>query len=394
MQISQNQKEFILSHEEEDVRDLALRFSGEDMPLLLAQIAGRQKARQKVPSWYAQDDLIYPVQLSLEQASSEVTAAYKGSLTTGNRDLLVDLTGGMGVDFSLMAPGFREAMYVEQNKTLCEIAAHNFRALGLTHATVHNADAGAFLSTMEEADWIYLDPSRRDDGGRKVFRIEDCTPDLSLIRPLLLEKAAQVMIKYSPMLDISLAVKTLSQVQEVHVVSVDNECKELLFLLKREAGECRYHTVNIKKNGDREQFSFGTAEEEREAELTAQPGRYLYEPNASILKAGAFNVVANRYQIKKLHRNSHLYTSDMVVADFPGRVFRIEKVFAPHKEQIRQLLSETKKANITVRNFPMSVADIRKKTGLKEGGNSYLFATTLADDRRVWIVSQKLTAEG
>ncbi|MBK5195113.1 MAG: SAM-dependent methyltransferase [Proteiniphilum sp.] len=392
MKLFPTQQEFIFTHENEDVRDLALRFSGENMPFLLAQIAGRQMAKHKIPSWYRISEIVYPVHLSLEQASSEITARYKRSLLPEKGERFVDLTGGMGVDFSFVAPSFRRAFYLEQNEELCRIAVHNFGLLGLKHAEIRNGKSETVLPLMEKADLIYLDPSRRDEGGRKVFRIEDCSPDLSQLKDLLLEKADRVMIKYSPMLDISLAVKTVGDVSEVHVVSVENECKELLFILTKDAVECRYHAVNLYRGGEKKVFCFTREEEMQEAVLTSQPCRYLYEPNASVMKAGAFNAVGNSYQVKKLHRHSHLYTSDLLLSDFPGRIFTIDEVIVPNRINIRRFVSETEKVNIAVRNYPTSVAEIRRKTGLKDGGDSYLFATTLADGQKVWIVTRKLTA--
>ncbi|WP_298649862.1 class I SAM-dependent methyltransferase, partial [uncultured Proteiniphilum sp.] len=301
-------------------------------------------------------------------------------------------TGGMGVDFSVLSPYFREAGYVEQNEDLCRIGEHNFRLLGLRNATVHCAGAETFLRETAPLDFIYLDPSRRDNAGRKVFRMEDCSPDLSEIKPLLLEKSARVMVKYSPMLDISLAVKSLGCVSAVHVVSVDNECKELLFLLSKTAvEEPLFIAVNLKRSGEKEIFSFTMAQEQKAVILFIdKPIRYLYEPNASILKAGAFKSVALAYHLQKLHINSHLYTSDELVADFPGRVFEVETFFLPNKRNLRSFLQETERANITVRNFPMSVAEIRRKTGLADGGDIYLFATTLSDERKVWVKGRKV----
>lgn len=390
MKQSPTQQEFIFAHENEDVRELALRFRGEDMPFLLAQIAGRQMAKYKIPTWYRTGEIVYPVHLSLEQASSEMMARYKCTLLPDKRERFADLTGGMGVDYSFMAPSFRHALYLEQDEELCRIAIHNFELLGLNHATVLHGKSEDYLSQMEKADLIYLDPSRRDEAGRKVFRMEDCSPDLTQLKVQLLEKADRVMIKYSPMLDISLAVKTVGDVSEVHVVSVENECKELLFILTKDEGECRYHAVNLHRGGEMEVFLFTREEETQEAVLTSQPERYLYEPNASIMKTGAFNAVGNSYQLMKLHRHSHLYTSDLLLPGFPGRIFTIDEVMVPNRINVRRFVSETEKVNIAVRNYPMSVAEIRRKTGLKDGGERYLFATTLADGQKVWIVGKKV----
>lgn len=392
MKLTSEQKQFIASHETEDVCKLALRFSGADMPFLLAQIAGRQIARQKIPTWYANPEIVYPPHLSLEQASSEATARYKRSLLPVGKRRFVDLTGGMGVDFSFLSASFTDAVYVEQNPELCRIASHNFSVLGLKNATVQNVAAELFLRQTDGTDVVYIDPSRRNDAGHKVFRIQDCTPNVAEIGALLLEKSDAVWIKYSPMLDISLAVKTLESVRRVYVISVDNECKELLFELSCDGGECAYHAVNLMKNGRVDLFSFCVSDKQAVVpQFAALPGEYLYEPNASVLKAGAFNTVSTAFGVKKIHRNSHLYTSDELVADFPGRIFRVRRFFAPNKKNIRSLLSETGKANISVRNFPASVAEIRRQSGLKEGGDVYLFATTLADESKVWVVCEKVS---
>jgi len=385
------QQAFIQAHEKEDVYALALRFKREDMPFLLSQIAGRQTAEKKIPSWYRNRELLYPQHLSLEQASSEVTARYKSSFVEGG-ELFVDLTGGLGVDFSFLSPLFRRAIYVEHDETLCRIATHNFAALGLEHAEVHLSESETFLSELEDVSLIYLDPARRNEDGRKVFRIEECSPNLLQLSGLLREKAERVIIKYSPMLDITLAVKRLPHVSEVHVVSVENECRELLFLLlpSKETTEPQYHAVNLKKGGERELLIFTPTEEEQEAPYSVAPGRYLYEPNASILKAGAFNVTAHRYGLQKLHKHSHLYTSDLPVDGFPGRTFRVEDWFRADKNQIRRFAAAIQQSNITVRNYPHSVAEIRKRSGLSEGGDNYLFATTLADGEKVWISCRKL----
>lgn len=391
MRITEEQKQFIRSHENDDVRDVALRFSGAEMPFLLAQIAGRQTAKHKIPSWYANDEIVYPVHLSMEQASSEITARYKASLLPKEKAYFVDLTGGLGVDFSFLSPHFSKPVYVEQNKDLCDIAAHNFEVLGLKNVAIKNTADEAYLQEIEHADVIYLDPSRRDGAGRKVFRIEDCSPDVSAFKEQLLEKSNSVWIKYSPMFDISLAVKTLEQVCEVHVVSVENETKELLFLLSKNSSECVYRAINIKKTGEIESFSFTPKEEQKSNPIyTSQPEKYLYEPNTSILKAGGFNTVSTAFSVKKLHKNSHLYTSNELISDFPGRTFKVKNFFAPNKKNIREFVSNAKKANISVRNFPLSVAEIRRQSGLKDGGDMYVFATTLADEQKVWIVCEKV----
>lgn len=396
MELTTQQKDFIRQHEQDDVKELALKLDKEkyrslDVALVLSQIVGRQTAREKFSRWYNTDGIIYPVHLSLEQASSEITAGYKASLVPGGFGRLVDLTGGMGVDFAALSQRFEQSVYVEQDQDLCHIARHNFSVLGLQGISVVNDPGEAFLQRMEPAEMIYLDPSRRDNVGRKVVRIEECSPDVSVIREQLLAKAKLVVIKFSPMLDISLALKSLGRVSEVHVVSVENECKELLFLLSPDAMATLFHAVNLYRTGKMERFYFSPEEEQNvEIPFASAVGSYLYEPNASILKAGGFKSVAKRYGVQKLHVNSHLYTSDRPVYDFPGRMFEVRQWFVPNRQNVKQFLSQTKKANITVRNFPLSVAEIRRKTGLKEGGELYLFATTVARDTKIWVTGTRL----
>lgn len=396
MKLTQQQKEFIRQNEHKDVRELALKLDKDkyrelDVEFILKQISGRQTAKDKLPTWFANDEIIYPVHLSMEQASSEATAKYKASLIPDGNTPFVDLTGGMGVDFAFLSQRFANSVYVDKNRELCDIAKHNFEVLGLQNVVIENSTSESYLEKISKADVIFLDPSRRDDIGRKVVLIEDCSPNILEIQDLLLKKSKLILAKFSPMLDISLAIKSLKNIKEVHVVSVENECKELLFLLSSKAETTTYITVDLDKNRDIEKFYF-TLEEEQSIEISYAKTieKYLYEPNTSILKAGGFKSVAKQFDIKKLHVSSHLYTSNTLISDFPGRVFEVKNWFTPNKKNIKSFLSETKKANITVRNFPMSVAEIRQKTGLKEGGDVYLFATTLADGEKIWVVGKKL----
>jgi len=396
MKLTQQQKDFIRQNERHDIRELALMLDKEkyrelNVEFLLKQISGRQTAKEKFPFFYIYDEIIYPVHLSLEQASSEATANYKASLIPEGCRTFVDLTGGMGVDFVVLSRRFTQSVYVEQDPELCRLASHNFATLGLRGIAIENTSSETFVERMPPVDMVFLDPSRRDDAGRKVVRIEDCSPDVSEIQNSLVAKAKLVVIKFSPMLDISLAVKSLKKVSAVHVVSVENECKELLFLLSSQAEDTVYYAVNLNKGGKIETFHF-TPEEEHSLEIpfAKSVGKYLYEPNASILKAGAFKSVAQHFAVQKLHVNSHLYTSGNRIPAFPGRVFEVQDWFVPNKQNVKSLLSLTQKANIAVRNFPLSVAEIRKKTGLKEGGDVYLFATTVADGQKIWVVGTKL----
>ncbi|MDL2304761.1 SAM-dependent methyltransferase [Bacteroides sp. OttesenSCG-928-D19] len=388
MQLSPETLKFISAHEADDVRTLALkaaRHPGVDVKAAIAQIAGRQMAAVKIPSWHARSEVLYPAHLSLEQCSSETTARYKAGLVGG--ETLTDLTGGFGVDCAFMATSFASATYVERQAELCELVAHNFSVMALNHIDVVNADAIDHLNMMDKVDCIYLDPARRDRHGRKTVQLSDCEPDVSALESLLLAKADCVLVKLSPMLDISLAQSALAHVAQVHIIAVANECKELLFVLKKEVDDpIGIQCVNFANTG-RQTFAFARPDEQSApCPMATQPEQFLYEPNAAILKAGAYRSVAARFGLKKLHPNSHLYTSDAVVAHFPGRIFQVEG-FGPLKD--RALLAGVASANISVRNFPLTVADLRKRLRLTDGGDVYLFGTTLADGKKVLIRCHK-----
>lgn len=400
MEISPETQQFIREHLSDNVRTLALqakKYPDVDMPTAITQIAGRQTAAEKIPSWKEIEDIWYPKHLSLEQCSSEITARYKASLLQG--ESLTDLTAGFGIDCSFLADGFKSATYVERQKELCEIAAHNFTILNLNHITVRNEDGVAYLQTMSPVDCIFLDPARRNEHGGKTVAISDCEPDVAELEELLLSKANRVMVKLSPMLDLSLALKELRHTQEVHILSVNNECKELLLLLGQEPPaeqnppeEVPIHCVNLFTKGvqEKQHFVFTREQEQRsKCMYTDTLGSYLYEPNTSLLKAGAFRSIAAAYPIKKLHPNSHLYTSDVLITDFPGRAFRIINQCSFNKKEIKESLSDLKKANITVRNFPATVAELRKRINLAEGGDTYLFASTLNNGQKILLRCEK-----
>ena len=392
MQISSETLRFIEENARADVRSLALqakKYPQVDMAMAVVQIAGRQIAEAKVPSWYHTKGLLYPKHLSMEQCSSEATAIYKADLVEG--ETFADLTGGFGIDCSFLSRKFRKADYVERQAELCELAKHNFPLLGL-NIGVHNEDGVEYLKQMQPVDCLFLDPARRDGHGGKTVAIADCEPDVSALEDLLVEKAKKVMVKLSPMLDLSLALKHLKYVREVHIVSVNNECKELLLILQKESAssDITIHCEHIVNASEHQSFSF-TQEQERTSDcpLATEVGAYLYEPNASILKAGAYRSLTQTYACKKLHASSHLYTSEQFVEDFPGRRFKVEAVSGFGKKELKEFLQGMEKANLTIRNFPSSVADLRKRLKLKEGGEDYVFATTLADESKVMIKCRK-----
>lgn len=387
--------EFIKRHADDDVRQLALHaksLDGVDLTFALEQIAGRQTARRKLPAWASIEGIVYPPHLSMEQCSSEQTARYKACLA-GQGRLIVDLTGGFGVDFSFMAQGFKKAVYVERQQSLCEIARGNFQLLGLSQAEVVCGDAADYLCAMEHADLIYIDPARRDDHGARTYGISDCTPDVLALRELLLEKADRVIIKLSPMLDWRKAVNDLGEqyVREVHIVSVGNECKELLLLLGQGEGLrliCACDNQRLEVDESHKAYeSYEPYEPYRPDEI--HQGIFLYEPNASIMKAGCFDEVSRQFKVGQLAQNSHLFVSANYVSDFPGRSFQIDAVTSMNKRELKEQLQGLTQANIAVRNFPLTVAELRKRLKLSEGGSVYIFATTLASGNRVLILCRK-----
>jgi 16S rRNA G966 N2-methylase RsmD len=381
---------FIQVHRRDDVQKLALQFhshadSDVDIPFALTQIEGRQLVAAKIPSWEQRDDLIFPPRLALEQCSSEATARYKAGLLSGNT--FADLTGGFGVDFAFMALNFKKAFYIERQKELCEIAQHNWKTLRLDSAIVENTDCVAYLEKMSPVDVIFIDPARRSVSGKKTIAIENAEPNLLEIQDLLLKKASTVLIKLSPMLDITQSLNKLKQVAEVHVVGVDNECKELLFLLKRQQmQEPQIYCVNISTKGKDEKISFRYLEEKAcPIEYASEIEEYLYEPNVTLLKAGLFKSLAQMYPVRKLHPDSHLYTSQTLIPDFPGRIFKVETFSSLNKKELKHFLNDIPKANLTVRNFPVGAEELKKRLRIADGGEIFLFATTLADGKRVLV---------
>lgn len=462
--------DFIRQHQDDDVRQLAFlgsKYPEVDMPFALDQIRGRKMARVKLPRWASIDGIIYPPHISMEQCSSEQTALYKAELAARLLGLspsssengeepyegdfseeigFVDLTGGFGVDFSYIASRLDvKSMYVERQAHLCEAAKENFGRLGLKNAIVKNGDGievlHSFASKKEAAasdslgitedqsqsllktnlglKLIFIDPARRDDAGNKVVSLKDCTPDVTLLQEEMLSKADYVIIKLSPMLDWHRAVSELNCVQEVHIISVNNECKELLLVLSArnmddmrassadgESGEDEIdgaegtdgevkHAGNLRIYCINDAQSFVCDELDMEsssvkiAPSTLEEMLYLYEPNASLMKAGCFSVLSERYGARMLSKNSHLFVSREPIAVFPGRSFRIIVVSSFNKKELKRHLSGITKANIATRNFPLSVAELRKRLKLKDGGETYIFATTLSDESHVLMITEK-----
>ena len=386
--------DFIREHAEADVHQLALQGTKNpevNLTFALEQIAGRQKAKTKLPTWAATDGIIYPPHLSMEQCSSEQTARYKANIA-GKGALMVDLTAGYGVDMAFVSPNYRRAIHVEQQASLCAISSENFKLLGLNHIEVVCADGVDYLHQLDHADLIFLDPARRDDHGARTYGIADCTPNVLELRDELLQKADRVMLKLSPMLDWRKAVEDLGHVNEVHIVSVDNECKELLLILSKEKKPLKLFCVNNDQvfEGDQGDWLNERSIAEIRVPVPMSSQAYFFEPNASIMKAGCFALLEQRFKVAQVDKNSHLFVSDSDISDFPGRRFLIEKTTSMNKRELKAALAGIDKANITVRNFPMSVAELRKRLKLKEGGDLYLFATTIAGHQHQLFLCRKI----
>ena len=381
-------RQYIRENLNADVPTLALKKApvGTDVSLALRQIEARQLLRKKVPSWSENEDLLFPAHLSIEQCSSEASAQYKAGLLQGQT--FADLTGGLGVDTYFIAQQFQQADYVERQAELCGLAMHNFEVLK-ANVKVWNETAEEYLAHCEPKDCIFIDPARRDEHGRKTVSIADCTPDVSALQGRLLQKAEKVMIKLSPMLDISKALEELHHVKDVHVVAVANECKELVFNIERDyQGEPQFVCVNLMTSQPEVRF---TQEEERQCPSRLADGvlNYLYEPNPAVMKAGCFKLLTERFDVYKLHKNSNLYTSENLVPSFPGRIFEVE-AWAPYNKKVKQsLLSNVERASIAVRNFPLSVVELRKSLKIGDGDETYLFATTLKGEEKVIIRTKK-----
>ena len=424
--------EFIREYRERDIRQLALqanRFPDVDMPYALDQIQGWQIARRKLPKWAACDGVIFPPHLSMEQCSSEPTAQYKLNLAmewtcrieslelrVENSELstqncrrqqfktqnskfktstrMTDLTGGFGVDFSFTSCAFAAATYVERNEQLCHIVEHNLPLLGLNNATVVCADAVEYLSTVEPQTMLFLDPARRDEHGAKTVMLADCTPDVVQLLPKLLEKSRFTMLKLSPMLDWHKAVDDLQgTVREVHIVSVGGECKELLLVLSTVVeSELKVYCADLSTASDTSSifvYTPGSSAPVANSKLKTQNSKFVHEPNASIMKAGCFDELAAAYGVSPVSRNSHLFLSDEPVEGFPGRSFVVERVTTMNKGELRKALVGIEKANIATRNFPLTVAELRKRLKIKDGGDVYIFATTTAEGEHVLLISRK-----
>jgi len=379
---SKEVQDFIFSHEAEDDRTLVLKHDkilGIPSILLAQQIAGRKKAKSKLPSFYNQSGIVYPPGINLEQSSSERAALLKNRLLQSNKIPLhcaVDLTGGFGIDTYFFSNQFENVIHVEPNIDLSCIAAQNHSCFGRSNIKHSNTTAETFIEDVSfPVSLFYVDPSRRISGNQKVFLLKDCEPNILAMQKQLLAKAPFVLIKTSPLLDIHQAVRELSSVAAIYVVAIDGECKELLFLLKQNfEGEPVIIAMNELKESE-ETFSFYTADEKSASVHFANAQSFLYEPNAAILKAGAFKGIGIRFELLKLHPHTHLYTSSKLIDDFPGRIFKVKSPMKSNPKEALNFFSD-KKANIITRNYPLRAEALKKKLKLDDGGDRYLIAAT------------------
>lgn len=389
--MNQITKDFIQKNIGENINSLLLKKSSSkevDFSLAIRQIEGMQKVRTKIPTFFRNSDILYPQKLSIEQSSSEITAIYKSTLCEGNK--LVDLTGGFAVDCCFMSDKFKQSVYVERQEELCVLAKHNFGVLNKLQIETFNSSAEDFLNIDFKTDWIFIDPARRKESGEKAVLLSDCEPNIASLQSKLLEKAENVMIKLSPMFDLLQLRRELNHIKEMHVIAVENECKEILVILERNfSGNINIKSVHFPKNKESEIFQFSEEDEKNcIINYTDKVSKYIYEPNVSLLKSGAFKTIGKHFQLLKLHVNSHLYTSEELNNRFYGRIFEVKEILDFKKESFRTLKLE--KANITARNFPLSVKELRKKLKIKEGGNEYIFATTLYNEKKILIIGNKI----
>ncbi|MEG1586752.1 MAG: SAM-dependent methyltransferase [Bacteroidales bacterium] len=386
---------FIQEHLSDDTSKLLLsasKYPELDMPFIADQILARRQIKDKLPEWYINEEIILPSRIAAEQCSSMLTALYKQQLIKG--DCVCDLTGGLGIDTYYISKCTRKSYYIERFPEYCEAARHNFNKLKATHIEVINGDSRTM--DIPVVDTIYLDPARRGDANKRLFDLSDCEPDIVSLKQDLLKKAQRIIVKVSPMADLTRTLSLLPETTEVHILSVKNECKELLFVLdsiKENEAEPTIHCINYLTDGTETTYCFKPEKEHHNIPLYANKiKRYLYEPNASIMKAGAFRSVALDFNLEKLQVNSHLYTSDELKETFPGRIFEVVNCIDFSSKSIKKLCVQIPKANIAVRNFPLSVDEFRKKSGIKEGGNIYLFASTLGKDQKLLIECTKFNS--
>ena len=380
---------FINKNSSINIAQLALQknpFDTVDWITIINQIEAKSKAKEKLPTWFSTALIMYPSKISIEQTSSEKTAAYKASLIQGNS--LIDLTGGFGVDAFYFSKTIPEIAHCEHNMELSNIVKHNFIQLECNTISCYSGDSYETLKNLNrEWDWIYIDPSRRNDAKGKVFMLKDCLPNVPENLDVYFQKSKSILIKTAPLLDITAGLSELKCVKNIHIIALENEVKELLWELHKEyTGEITIKSVNLTKK-ETEKFDFVWNDSTQKATYS-EPQKYLYEANSAIMKSGGFDAVSAFYKVNKLHKHSHLYTSNEQIP-FPGRTFQIKKAFPFSKNEMKIKL-ENKKANITTRNFPDTVEKIRSKWKIKDGGDTYCFFTTDINNDKIVLLCDKI----
>ncbi len=393
-----------MEHAEKDSAQLLLsasRYPGVDMIRAASAIEARKKITYKIPLWHTHPELIYPTALSVEQCSSQTTAEYKRRFVPEG-GAMADLTGGLGVDCSFMARRAAKCLYMERDPQLCETTAHNFKVLGLENISIKQGDCREYLETLlgrdegarTHFDLIYLDPARRSKDSGRLFSIRKCEPDLLQLSEALLKAADRVLVKLSSMVDITATLREVPCIREVHILSTDNECKELLLLMSKQGTpipqeEIPIYAVDL-THGRENNFAFTIGEERTAFCPISTPETYLYQPGKAILKAGAFKLPCTRFGISKIAASTHLYTSDTPIEDFPGKSFLIKRIIPFNKEGIRTILREHPTINCVALNFPIDTNALKQRLKVRDGGNLHLFATTLVSGEKVMIISEPL----
>ncbi len=388
--------DFVYSHANDNCLSLRLKYSNVtdfDITFAINQIEARQKIKEKLPFVASCDKYLFPSILSAEQCTCEAVANYKASFLNGRYNSICDLTGGLGIDSLAFASVINSVTYVERFKDYCSVAKHNFEILNKDIEVV-NCDCTDFLKKDINFDALYIDPARRGEANKRMFAFSDCEPNVVELLPRMFEVAKDIYIKASPMADISMSIKELECVCDIYVISYKNECKELLFRLNRnEANSADINIVCVDiLPSSTSVFKFKYSDEANISDIKySKPLDYLYEPSASILKSGAFKSVAKSYDAYKLAQSSHIYTSESLISDFQGRKFKIEEVVPFSSKDIKNLYKSLPEANITARNFPLKVDELRKRLKIKDGGNTYVFATTDMNKEKILIVCSKVT---
>ena len=386
--LNKDVQQFINANLKSDITKLILKgspFEGITIQEIAEQIISKSKCESKLQTWFKTPTIYFPNKLNIEQTSSEITANYKANLVSGNS--LIDITGGFGVDAYYFSQKVKNVIHCEINEDLSEIVTHNFEQLKTKNIETIVGDGLEYLEkSRSKFDWIYSDPSRRNDVKGKVFLLEDCLPNIPNNLELLFKKSNHILIKVSPILDLKSAINELKFVKEIHIVAIENEVKELLFILEKNHNkQTDIKTINFNKTNI-QQFNFKLYSEV--SATYSEPKKYLFEPNSAILKSGAFQQISVQLNVDKLHQHSHLYTSENLI-DFPGRSFEIKHIIPYNKKELTKLIP-SKKANITTRNFPETVIQIRKKINFKDGGNLYLFFTTDINNKHLVLICKKV----